>query len=73
MDLETSVIRVLKIIKMANTIDIPSKSYNTYFGDVNQALKKTLIAFLVRFGSNPDFCRSGSELGFGCGPGSSQK
>lgn len=38
MDLETSVIRVLKIIKMANTIDIPSKSYNTYFGDVKKCV-----------------------------------
>jgi hypothetical protein len=38
MDLETSVIRVLKIIKMANIIDIPSKSYQTYFGEVKKCV-----------------------------------
>lgn len=38
MDLETHVIHVLKIIKMANIIDIPSKSYQTYFGDVKKCV-----------------------------------
>lgn len=39
MDLEIIVIHAeLKIINMANTIDIPSKSYKSYFGDVKKCV-----------------------------------